>query len=109
MAHTITGKLNQDPTQFKAGETGFGFGVRVGVKFRDRESGTDQWTNYEAVLFANSPSQIALYQQVLVKGAVIEISGDKQKIKVFNGANGPQHTIELLEAKLGFFQAPQNP
>lgn len=101
MATTITGKLNKSASQFQAGES-TGFGVRVGVQYYDRESKTQQWTNYEAVVFAKAPAQIQFYQQVLVEGAIIEITGEKQKIRQFQGQNGLQLSIELLDAKLGY-------
>lgn len=101
MATTITGKLNKAASQFQAGES-TGFGVRLGVKYYDRETKTEQWTNYEAVVFAKAPAQIQFYQQVLVEGAIIEVTGDKQKIRQFQGQNGLQLSIELLDAKLGY-------
>lgn len=110
MAHTITGKLNKAATQFAAGES-TGFGLRIGVQYYDRETKTQQWTNYEAVVFAKAPAQIQFYQQVLVEGAIVEISGDKQRIRQFQGQNGLQLSIELLDAKVGYVgtsAAPQN-
>ncbi len=106
MATTVVGKLNKAATQFQAGES-TGFGIRLGVKFYDRESKTDAYTNYEAVVFAKAPAQVQFYQQVLVEGAVVEVSGDKLKIRQFQGQNGLSLSIELLDAKLGFVHAPQ--
>jgi single-strand DNA-binding protein len=106
MATTVTGKLNKAATQFQAGES-TGFGIRLGVKFFDRETKSDQWTNFEAVIFAKAPAQVQFYQQVLVEGAVVEVSGDKCKIRQFQGNNGLSLSIEILDAKLGFVHAPQ--
>jgi len=106
MATTIVGKLNKSATQFQAGD-GAGFGIRLGVKYYDRETKSDQWSNYEAVIFAKAPAQVQFYQQVLVEGAVVEVSGDKLKIRQFQGQNGLSLSIELLDAKLGFVHAPQ--
>jgi len=106
MATTIVGKLNKAATQFQAGES-TGFGIRLGVKFFDREAKADAWTNFEAVIFAKAPAQVQFYQQVLVEGAVVEVSGDKLKIRQFQGQNGLSLSIELLDAKLGFVNAPQ--
>jgi len=106
MSTTIVGKLNKAATQFQAGES-TGFGIRLGVKFYDREAKSDAWTNYEAVIFAKAPAQVQFYQQALVEGAVVEVSGDKQKIRQFQGQNGLSLSIELLDAKLGFVNAPQ--
>jgi single-strand DNA-binding protein len=106
MSTTITGKLNKQATQFQAGES-TGFGVRLGVKFYDRESKTEQWCNYEAVVFAKAPAQIQFYQSALIEGAIVEVSGDKQRIKQFQGANGLSLSIEILDARLGAVFAPQ--
>ena len=106
MATTITGKLNKAATQFQAGES-TGFGLRLGVKYYDRETKMEQWCNYEAVVFAKAPAQIQFYQQALVEGAIIEISGDKQRIRQFQGANGLNLSIEILDAKLGFVSSSQ--
>ena len=107
MSTTITGKLNKAATQFQAGES-TGFGLRLGVKHYDRETKADAWTNYEAVVFAKAPAQVQFYQQVLVEGAIVEVSGDKLKIRQFQGNNGLSLSIELLDAKLGFVFAPQS-
>lgn len=106
MATTVVGKLNKAATQFQAGES-VGFGFRLGVKFYDRESKSDQWTNYECVVFAKAPAQVQFYQSALVEGAVVEVSGDKLKIRQFQGNNGLSLSIELLDAKLGAVFAPQ--
>lgn len=105
MATTITGKLNKAASQFQAGES-TGFGLRIGVKFYDRESKTDQWTNFECAVFAKAPAQIQFYQQALIEGAIVEIAGDKLKIKQFQGNNGLNLSIEILDAKLGFVFSP---
>lgn len=107
MATTITGKLNKAATQFQAGES-TGFGIRLGVKFYDRETKADAWTNYEAVVFAKAPAQVKFYQDMLVEGCIIEVTGDKQKIRQFNGNNGLSLSIELLDAKLGSLFGPQS-
>lgn len=106
MATTVTGKLNKPATQFQAGES-VGFGVRLGVKYYDRESKTEQYCNYEAVVFAKAPAQVQFYQSALAEGAIIEVSGDKQRIKQFQGANGLNLSIEILDARLGAVFAPQ--
>lgn len=106
MATTITGKLNKPATQFQAGDS-TGFGIRLGVKFYDRETKADAYTNFEAVVFAKQPAQVQFYQNALVEGAVVEVTGDKLKILQFQGNNGLSLSIELLDAKLGFVYAPQ--
>lgn len=106
MGHTIVGKLNKAATQFQAGES-VGFGVRLGVKYYDRETKQDAWTNFEAVIFAKAPAQIQFYQSALIEGSVIELSGDQLKIKTFDGQNGQSISIELLNSKLGYVHTAQ--
>lgn len=106
MSVTITGKLNKQATQFQAGDS-VGFGLRLGVKYYCRESKTEQWCNYELCVFAKAPAQVQFYQQALIEGAIIEVSGDKQRIKQFQGNNGLNLSIEILDARLGAVFAPQ--
>ena len=106
MAHTIVGKLNKNASIFQAGES-TGFGIRLGVKYYDRETQQNEWTNYEAAIFAKQPNQIQFYQNALIEGSVIEVSGDALKIKSFDGQNGQQLSIEILNAKLGYVHTGQ--
>lgn len=101
MSVTITGKLNKAASQFQAGES-TGFGIRLGVQYYDRETGQKEWTNYEAAVFAKNPNQISFYQQALIEGAIIEITGKQQKIRQFQGNNGLQLSIEIIDAALGY-------
>lgn len=100
MSTTITIKLNAPASQFQAGES-TGFGIRGGVRYYDRETKQNEWTNYEAVVFAKQSGQIQFYQQALIAGAVVEVVGKQEKIKVFDGQNGQKLSIELLDASLG--------
>ena len=95
--HTITGKLNKSAHQFQAGES-TGFGIRLGQKYRDRKTGQDEWTNYSAVIFAKSPSQINFYQKVLTTNAIVEVSGDTLRVDNYEG----KITLEIQNARLGF-------
>ena len=106
MAISVTGKLNKAANQFKAGDS-TGFGVRLGVRYYDRETKQNEYTNYEAVIFAKAPAQVQFYQQALVEGSVIELSGTTQKIKSFDGQNGQVLSIEIHDAKLGFVHTGQ--
>lgn len=106
MAHSVTGKLNKAATQFQAGD-GTGFGVRLGVQYYDRETKQKEWTNYEAVIFANQPAQVDFYKSALVEGSVVELSGESLKVKTFDGQNGQQITLELVGAKLGYVYTGQ--
>lgn len=100
MSVTVMGKLTKAPNQFQAGDS-TGFGLRIGEQYYDRESKQKEWTNYEAVIFAKAPGQVKYLQDVLIEGAVIQLTGQQQKVKVFEGNNGPVYSIELIDAKLG--------
>lgn len=101
MATTVTFKLNKDATQFQAGES-IGFGVRGGVKYYDRQTKQDAYTNFEAVIFAKQQRQIEFYQSALVAGSIVEVTGQKLAIKQFQGNNGLSLSIELLDSSIGF-------
>jgi single-strand DNA-binding protein len=101
MATTVTFKLNKAATQFQAGES-VGFGIRGGVKFYDRQTKQDDWCNYEVVIFAKQQKQVEFYQSALVAGSIVEVTGQKQRIKQFQGNSGLSLSIELLDASIGF-------
>jgi len=110
MATTVTFKLNKDATQFQAGES-VGFGIRGGVKYYDRQTKQDAYTNFEAVIFAKQQRQVEFYQSALVAGSIVEVTGQKLAIKQFQGNNGLSLSIELLDASIGFIGtagAPQS-
>ena len=106
MTICITGKLNKAAKQFAAQDS-IGFNIRLGVKFYNRNTKTDEYTNYSAVIFAKSPAQIEFYQNTLVEGAIVEVSGDKCRIDQYQGQNGLSLSIEILDAKVGFVFNPQ--
>lgn len=101
MATTVTFKLSKDATQFQAGES-IGFGIRGGVKYYDRQTKQDAYTNFDAVIFAKQQRQIEFYQSALVAGSIVEVTGQKLAIKQFQGNNGLSLSIELLDASIGF-------
>ena len=101
MATTVTFKLNKDATQFQAGES-VGFGIRGGVKYYDRQTKQDAYTNFDAVIFAKQQRQVEFYQSALVAGSIVEVTGQKLAIKQFQGNNGLSLSIELLDASIGF-------
>lgn len=104
MATTITSKLNQAASQFQAGDS-TGFGIRLGVQYYDRETQSKQWTNYECAIFAKNPNQISFLQANLVEGAIVEVTGQQEKIKSFDGQNGQKLSIELIDAKIGYIHS----
>ena len=108
MATTVTFKLNKDATQFQAGES-VGFGIRGGVKYYDRQTKQDSYTNFEAVIFAKQQRQVEFYQSALVAGSIVEVTGQKLAIKQFQGNSGLSLSIELLDASIGFIGTAGSP
>jgi single-strand DNA-binding protein len=108
MSTTITGKLNKSATQFQAGDS-TGFGIRLGVKYQDPKTKQDDWCNYQAVIFAKSPAQIQFYADSLVEGSVVEVFCEKQSIEQYQGSNGLQVSINMLNARLGHVHTGQQP
>lgn len=106
MATTVTFKLNKPAREFAAGES-TAFNIQGGVRYYDRETKSEQWTNYTAAVFAKAPAQVQFYRDALIEGCIVEVSGDKLKIRQFQGNNGLSLSIELLDAKLGAVFAPQ--
>ena len=107
MATTITGKLNQNATSFQAGES-IGFGIKLGVKFYNRETQQDEYTNYEAAIFSRNQNQVNFLTGALVKGAVVEVSAEKLQINIFADNQGmAKGSIKMINATLGYIHTPQ--
>lgn len=114
MAHTITGKLNKAAREFQAGES-LGFGINIGVKYYDRATGQNEWTNYKAAIFSKNQAQIDFLRSALVEGSIVEVSGESIKVDKFQKDDGSTMiTLELNNARLGYVgslgqanQAPQ--
>lgn len=103
--HTVPFKLNEDAQVFQAGEY-TGFGIRTGVKYKDPKTKEDSWTNYKAAIFAKSQAQIDFYKSALVKGAMVVVSGDKLQVETYDGQNGLQINLKLLNATVQAVSAP---
>ena len=101
MSISVTGKLNKAANQFQAGDSK-GFGIRLGVRFYNRETKEQEYTNYDAVVFAREGAQADFYASALVEGSIVEVGGSGCQIKTFEGSNGPVNTISILDSKLGF-------
>jgi single-stranded DNA-binding protein len=102
MTTSITGKLNKEASVFQAGQDSTGFGLRIGVQYYDRETKQKEWTNYECAIFAKNGPQADFYKSALVAGSIVEVSGQQQKIKSFEGQSGTMLSIELIDAKVGY-------
>lgn len=105
MGHTVPFKLNKPASEFQAGDS-IGFGVRGGVKYRDPLTKEEAWTNYEAVLFAKSDANIKYYRDTLVEGAVVVISCSHLQIRTFDGNQGPQHNLRMINANVEYIAGP---
>ena len=108
MATTITGKLNDDAREFQAGSS-TGFGFKLGVKYYDRTTKQNDWTNYEGAIFLSNENQINFVRSNMCKGAIIQVTADKEKIKVFEGQQKTYMSIELIDCKLGFINFDGTP
>jgi len=73
MSHTITGKLNKAARRYD-NQNGSTFFVSVGEKNYNYKDKKDEWTNYEAALFAKD-AQINFYESALIEGSIVSISG----------------------------------
>ncbi|MCE3068258.1 hypothetical protein [Yersinia enterocolitica] len=104
MGHTITIKLQKPAREFAAGDS-IGFGIRGGVRYYDRKSQKNEFTNYQAVIFAKEGKQAEFYREALMEGAIVEVFGESIKVDVYDGQNGQSITLELNNARLGFIEA----
>ncbi len=105
--HSVPFRLNEDAKEFQAGEY-IGFGIRTGVKYQDNKK-QDQWTNYKAAIFAKSPAQIEFYRANLIKGALVVVCSEKLAVETFEGQNGLQTAIKLINANVQAVMAPRAP
>lgn len=97
MSHTVAFKLQKPAHEFQAGES-IGFGIRCGIKVKNPSTKQDEWTNYEAAVFAKSPAAIEFYRANLIEGALVVVSGDKILVKQYQGQQGLQITLALQNA-----------
>jgi len=105
MAHTVTFKLNKPAQQFQAGDS-VGFGIRGGVKYYDRKTKSEKWTNYQAAVFAKNQQQIDFYSGNLIEGAVVTVSGESIAVEEFQGHQGLQITLGLNNARIEYIAQP---
>lgn len=103
MAHSVTCKLNKDANQHQT-DKGTIFFVSLGEKVYNRKTNSNEYTNYEAALFA-SAAQVAHYTTTLVSGTVIEVSGTGI---LMDPPTDPKYKARLIiqDAKLGYTFSP---
>jgi len=97
--HTVPFRLNENAQEFQAGEY-IGFGIRTGVKYQDQKTKQDAWTNYKAAIFSKSQAQIDFYRANLIKGALVVVTAKQLMVEVYQGQNGPQNAIKMLNADI---------
>jgi single-stranded DNA-binding protein len=100
MAITVTGRLNKDSTRFNAGDS-HGFGVRIGVQSYNHKTKENEWTNYEAAIFAKG-GQADFYGDALIAGAIVTVSGSGLLVKTYDGQNGQVITLDIVNARVEF-------
>ena len=96
--HSVPFRLNENAQEFQAGDY-VGFGIRTGIKYQDNKK-QDQWTNYKAAIFSKSPAQIDFYRANLIKGALVVVTAEKLCVETFDGAQGLQTSIKLVNANV---------
>lgn len=103
--HSITSKLNNDARSHQ-GQAGTTFFVSLGEKNYNFKTKQNEYTNYEAALFAKD-AQIGFYQSALIAGAIIEVSGTGILMEIDEtGQYKPKLVIQ--DAKLGFVHSDQS-
>ena len=104
MSHTVTAKLNKAARQHP-NQSGVTFFVSLGEKNYNFQTKQNEWTNYDAALFAKD-GQIQFYAESLVEGAIISVSGTGL---IMEAQTDPQYKPKLMiqDAKLGFVNSPQ--
>ena len=103
MSHTVTAKLNQAARQHQ-GQAGTTFFVSLGEKNYNHKTKENEWTNYDAALFAKD-AQVGFYASALVEGSVVSVSG----AGIILDASNPEYKPKLViqDAKLEFVHSPQ--
>jgi len=104
--HSVTGKLTKPASVFQTSGESMGFGLRIGMKHRDTKTGADVWSNYECVVFAKSPNQIAFYQDNLVQGCVVTLSGTHIQAETYQSQTGGGVSLKLINGRLDFIFNP---
>jgi len=103
MSHSVTAKLNQAAREH-ANQNGVTFFVSLGEKNYNFKTKTNEYTNYDAALFAKD-AQIDFYRSALVEGAIVEVSGSGIIVELDpTGQYKPKLVIQ--DAKAGFIYSP---
>jgi single-strand DNA-binding protein len=105
MSHTVTSKLNNDARQHQ-NANGMTFFVSLGEKNYNFKTKENEYTNYDAAIFAKD-GQIAFYQSALIKGSIVTVTGSGVMIDIDpSGQYKPK--LVLQDAKIEFVHSDQN-
>lgn len=113
MSHTVSGELRKAPfIKPGVGQDGQStlFAVELSEVTKNRNSGENEYTNYNAAIFAKSPAQIDYYNSVLVEGNFIVVTSEKLKINISDC--GKYIKLDMDNARLenaGYIQRQQAP
>jgi len=97
--HTVTCKLNKAARQHQ-NAAGMTFFVSLGEQNYNHKTKAKEWTNYEAALFAKD-GQIQYYNDVLIEGSIITVSGTGITIQLDETGQYPPKLV-LCDSKLEF-------
>jgi len=102
MSHTVTGKLNKAARQHQ-NASGTTFFVSIGETNFNYKTKQNEWSNYDAALFAKD-SQAAFYSSALIEGTIVSVSGTG-----LIAINEEQYGIklEIQDAKLVYVHSPE--
>tara|TARA_R110001599_G_scaffold173340_1_gene365138 strand:- start:1109 stop:1591 length:483 start_codon:yes stop_codon:yes gene_type:complete len=103
MSHTVTAKLNKAANKHQ-NQSGTTFFVSLGEKNYNFKAKANEWTNYEAALFAKD-AQVGFYETALVEGSIIEVTGTGIIMDATDTNYKPKLIIQ--DAKLGFIHSSQ--
>ena len=102
MAHTVTSKLNQNAKMHQLDSGDAMFFVSLSEKVYNRDTKQNDWTNYDAALYAKQ-GQIQFYQSALIQGSVVSVTGKTAKIEIYQKRDGSQGAkIVLNDCSLDF-------
>ena len=104
--HTVTCKLNKAARQHQ-NSAGMTFFVSLGEQNYNHKTKAKEWTNYEAALFAKD-GQIQYYNDVLLEGAIITVSGTGIIVQLDEAGQYPPKLV-LCDSKLEFAMAGSQP
>lgn len=108
MAHTVTSKLNQNAKMHPLQSGDAMFFVSLSEKVYNRDTQQNDWTNYDAALYAKQ-GQIQFYQSALIAGSVVSVTGKTAKIELYPKNDGTQGAkIVLNDCSLDFVHSEGN-